>query len=100
MGYAEEMADRMPASMSLPEEFRELFEWMDTNGYLMPSASYPGDKLGLLGSENDLEQDYLTAILFRVDRPEQARANGQVWFGDVVPHIENRLVPARTGGDG
>lgn len=95
------MADRMPTTMSLPNEFRELFEWMDTNGYFMPSVRYPGDKLGLLGSENELEEDYLTAILFRVETPQQARANGRAWFGDVVPNVEERLVAfARTGSDG
>ncbi len=57
--------------------------------HCLPSNNYPGDKLGLLGAETDLKEDYLTAILFRVDRLEQARANGQAWFGVVIPHIEN-----------
>jgi len=101
MGYAEEMSGRMPTGMSLPEEFRELFDWMDINGHFMQSARYPGDRLGLLGSENDLEEDYLTAILFRVETPEQARATGETWFGDVVTNIEDRLVAfARIGSDG
>jgi len=101
MGYAQEMADRMPATMSLPEEFRALFDWMETNGFFMPSGAYPGDLLGLLGTEDEVQSDRATAILFRVATPEQAREEGQAWFGEVVPNIEDRFVPfARTGGDG
>lgn len=73
---------------------------MDMNDYLMPSASYPADSLGLLGSENYLGEDHLAAVLFRVDTPEKACATGQAWCGAVMARIENRLAPfARTGGD-
>lgn len=101
MGYAQAMADRMPATMSLPDEFRALFDWMETNSFFMPSGAYPGDRLGLLGTENQVQSGEVTAILFRVATPEQAREHGHAWFGDVIAHIEDRLVPfARTGGDG
>ena len=101
MGYAQEMADRMPPSMVLPFEFHALFDWMEANGFLMLSEAYPGDRLGLLGTEADAQSDRVTAILFRVATGEQARSFGQDWFGEVVPTIEGRLVPfARTGGDG
>lgn len=95
------MAGRMPVSMSLPDEFLALFDWMETNGFFMRSAAYPGDLLGLLGTEEQVQAGRVTAILFRVSTSEQARENGQDWFGEVVPNIEERLVPfARTGGDG
>ncbi|WP_156462793.1 hypothetical protein [Rhizobium sp. Leaf262] len=101
MGYAEEMAKRMPASMVLPSEFCVLFDWMETHGFFMQSGAFPGDRLGLLGSEADLQEDHVTAILFRVATREQARDYGEAWFGTVVPDVEERLVPfARTGGDG
>lgn len=101
MGYAQAMADRMPATMTLPDEFRVLFEWMETNSLFMPSGAYPGDRLGLLGTQDQVQSDKVTAILFRVATPEQAREHGHAWFGDVIPNIEDRLVPfARTGGDG
>lgn len=101
MGYAHEMADRMPATMPLPQEFRDLFDWMEANGYFMPSGAYPGDRLGLLGPEDELQSGRVTAILFRIATPEQAREHGQAWFGEAVPNIEDRLVLfARTGGDG
>lgn len=101
MGYAREMADRMPATMSLPDEFLALFDWMETNSFFMRSAAYPGDLLGLLGTEEQVQSGQVTAILFRVATSEQARENGQAWFGEVIPDIEGRLVPfARTGGDG
>ena len=41
MRYAQEMADRMPATMTLPNEFLALFSWMETNSFLMRSAAYP-----------------------------------------------------------
>ncbi len=101
MGYAHEMAGRMPASMPLPDEFLALFGWMETNGFFMRSAAYPGDLLGLLGTEAQVQAGHVTAILFRVSTAGQAREYGQDWFGEVVPNIEERLVPfARTGGDG
>ncbi|MDQ8731068.1 hypothetical protein [Bradyrhizobium sp. LHD-71] len=91
----------MPAAMPLPDEFRELFGWMEANGLFTPSDAYPGDMLGLLGTNDDLQSDRVTAIFFRVATPEQAHGNGHDWFGDVVPNIEDRLVLfARTGGDG
>ncbi|MDP4022401.1 hypothetical protein Q8W71_07190 [Methylobacterium sp. NEAU 140] len=87
--------------MVLPFEFHALFDWMEANGFLMPSEAYPGDRLGLLGTEDDVQSDRVTAILFRVATGEQARSNGRDWFGEIVPNIEERLVPfARTGGDG
>lgn len=99
--YAQAMADRMPTTMTLPDEFLALFDWMETNGFLMRSEAYPGDLLGLLGTEDQLQSGQVTAILFRVATSEQARENGRAWFGDVIPNIEGRLVPfARTGGDG
>ncbi|MEO9337394.1 hypothetical protein ABFT80_08165 [Mesorhizobium sp. SB112] len=101
MGYAQEMADRMPPTMALPQEFHALFEWMEANNFLMPSNAYPGDRLGLLGPRDDLENERLTSILFRVATSEQAKEHGEAWFGETVPDIQNTLVPfARTGGDG
>lgn len=101
MGFAQEMADRMPATMSLPDEFLALFDWMETNSFFMRSTAYPGDLLGLLGTEDQVQSGQVTAILFRVATSEQARENGQAWFGEVIQNIEDRLVPfARTGGDG
>ncbi len=101
MGYAQVMADRMPVTMTLPSEFLALFDWMESNSFFMRSAAYPGDRLGLLGTEDQVQSGQVTAILFRVATSEQARADGQAWFGEVIPNIEGRLVPfARTGGDG
>ncbi|MGL4094433.1 hypothetical protein [Agrobacterium cavarae] len=37
------MADRMPATMTLPNEFLALFDSMETNSFFMRSAAYPGD---------------------------------------------------------
>ncbi|SFV31461.1 hypothetical protein SAMN05216456_1348 [Devosia crocina] len=101
MGYAQEMAGRLPPGMVLPSEFREAFDWMEAQDFFMPSGAFPGDKLGLLGSEDDVQAGLITAILFRVATPQQARDDGRAWFGDVVRNIEERLVPfARTGSDG
>lgn len=99
--YAQAMADRMPASLPLSEAFRALFDWMEAHGFFMPSEAYPGDRLGLLGTEDAVQSGRVTTILFRVATREQAREFGAAWFGTVVPNIEGRLVPfARTGGDG
>ena len=101
MGYAQDMADRLPPKLRLPDEFHALFDWIEANGFFLASEAYPGDQLGLLGPENDVHSGRLTIILFRVATPEQARRHGQAWFGPVVPNIEDRLVPfARTGSDG
>lgn len=101
MRYADEMAARLPPGLSLPDEFRALFDWIDTNAFFMASGAYPGDRLGLLGTEDDVQTGRVTAILFRIATPDQARDFGRGWFRDAVPAIEGRLVPfARTGGDG
>lgn len=100
-GYADEMAGRLPVSMTLPQEFRALFDWMESSGFFMASEAYPGDRLGLLGTEDQLQGGGVTTIMFRVATPEQARDFGRAWFRDAVPNIEQRLVPfARTGADG
>ena len=100
MSYVENMAARLPPELSLPAEFRELFGWIDTNAFFTASGAYPGDRLGLLGKEDELQSGRVTAILFRVATPDQARDFGRSWFRDAVPDIEKRLVPfARTGGD-
>lgn len=99
--YADEMAARLPATLPLPEEFRALFDWMEANGFLMASQRFEGDRLGLLGTEEELQNDGVTAILFRIETPDQAREFGEAWFRGAVPEIERRLVNfARTGGDG
>lgn len=101
MSYADDMAGRLPTAMSLPDAFRALFDWIEANGFFMASAAYPGDRLGLLGTEAEVHSDGVTAILFRIATPEQAREFGEAWFGSAVPDVEGRLVPfARTGGDG
>ncbi|TXN70468.1 hypothetical protein [Methylobacterium sp. WL6] len=74
---------------------------MEANGFFMSSQAYPGDRLGLLGSPDDVDAERVTPVLFRVATPEQARDYAGSWCGHKVPSIENRLVPfARTGGDG
>ena len=101
MGYADEMARRLPAAIPLPDAFRALFDRMEASGHFLASGAYPGERLGLLGSEHDLQSDRLTAVLFRVATPDQAREFGAAWFGSGVPGVEGRIVPfARTGGDG
>ncbi len=101
MRYAQDFALRLPPGMSLPEEFHALFDWIESNAFFMASQAYPGDRLGLLGTEDDVQSGRVTAILFRVATPEQARQYGRSWFRNAVPDIEGRLVPlARTGGDG
>lgn len=101
MKYAQEMAGRMPATMPFPEEFQALFDWMETNYFLMPSEAYSGDRLGLLGTSSDVQSDHVTAILFRTATPAQAREFSDAWFGEIIPNIERRSVPfARTSGDG
>ena len=101
MGYAQDMANRLPPTLSFPDEFRALFDWIEGNGFFMASGAYPGDRLGLLSTEDDMQLGRVTAVLFRVATPEQAREYSQSWLGTAVPDIEDRLVPfARTGGDG
>lgn len=101
MTYARDMTDRLPPTLSLPDEFHALFDWIEANGFFMASGAYPGDQLGLLGTEGDVQSGRVTSILFRVATPEQARKYGRSWLGAAVPDLEDRLVPfARTGGDG
>lgn len=99
--YAQQMAGRMPVAMPLPDAFRVLYDWMEANGFFMPSEAYPGDRLGLLDTEDAVQSGRATTVLFRVATREQAREFGEAWFGTVVPDIASRLIPfARTGGDG
>lgn len=101
MGYAQAMADRLPSTLDLPDAFRALFDWIEANDFFMPSEAYPGDRLGLIGTRDDLHAGRITAILFRVATLEQARDYVRAWFGKASPDVEGRLVPfARAGGDG
>ena len=99
--FAQTMAGRLPPTMVLPNEFSALFEWIEASGFFMASGAYPGDKLGLIGTEDDVQAGRVTAILFRIATSEQAREFSGRWLGEAVAQIERRLVPfARTGGDG
>ena len=73
MSHADDMAGRLPTAMSLPDAFRALFDWIKANGFFMASAAYPGDRLGLLGTEAEVHSDGVTAILFRIATPEQGK---------------------------
>jgi len=93
------MKARLPRTMSMPDEFEALFDWIQTNGFVKASERFSGDLLGMLGPPEGPHQG--TTILFRVETPEQARQSGEAWFGDNASDIADRLVPfARTGGDG
>ena len=101
MAFAQNMAERLPPTMVLPDEFSALFEWIEANGFTMPSGAYPGDRLGPIGSEDDVQSGRVTAILFRIATSEQARQYGEAWLGKAIANIASRLVRfARTGGDG
>ncbi|WAJ26503.1 hypothetical protein [Antarcticirhabdus aurantiaca] len=101
MDFAQEMDKRLPAGMGMPGEFAALLQEIEARGWTMPSERHPGDRLGLLGSEAELQDGVVTTVLFRGAPESEARDFGRDWFGDVVPDIERRLVPfARTGGDG
>ncbi|MGU3538011.1 hypothetical protein [Methylobacterium sp. A54F] len=98
MSYADEMADRLPPTLPLPDAFRATFDWIERNDFFMASGAFPGDRLGLLGTDAEVQAGGVTAILFRVATPEQARAYAEAWFG---AEVDGRIVPfARTGGDG
>ncbi|MEP7453980.1 hypothetical protein [Phyllobacterium sp. SB3] len=99
MKYADEMRARLPATMRLPDEFEALFDWIEANGFFMPSGRFPGDRLGMLCSSDGPHQG--TVILLRIETAEQAQESGEAWLGNAVPDVAERLVPfARTGGDG
>ncbi len=99
MSYASEMRMRLPTTMSMPEEFEALFDWIEAKGFFMPSTAFPGDRLAMLGPGKEPYEG--TIILFRVETAEQAQKSGDAWSGVHVPDIANRLVLfARTGGDG
>jgi hypothetical protein len=99
MSYAGDMKARLPATMSLPAEFETLFDWIEANGFFMPSQRFAGDRLGMLGPADEAEHG--TIILFRIETRAQAQETGDAWFRGNVPDIADRLVVfARTGGDG
>jgi len=93
---------RLPATMSMPEEFEALFDWIEARGFFIPSESFPGDQLGMLGPSLNNEPCETTYILFRVETPEQAQNEGEAWSSDMnAPGICQRLVRfARVGWDG
>ncbi len=66
--YVQAMADRMPTTMTSPNEFLALFDWMETNSFLMGSEAYPGDLLGLLGTEDQKQSGQVTACPWRRTR--------------------------------
>ena len=94
--FTDFMRSRLPGTIALPSLFAELFDWVESNGWVVSAVD--GDPIATLGPNEWWLCDG-TSVSFQVDSTEERTKHTQAWLG--VPGFHDQLVPfARTGGDG
>lgn len=91
------MLSRLPRTVELPDIFRELFGWIDDNGWV--GVDRNGEPYGTLVSLDEWWLHDGTSITFSIEPPDVRARSSELWTG--VPGLHDVLVPfADTGGEG
>ncbi|MFL5322610.1 MAG: hypothetical protein ACJ790_23315 [Myxococcaceae bacterium] len=94
--FTEFMQGWLPPTVSLPPIFRDLFDWIDSNGWVVRGARE--ELFGSL-SPGKSWMHHGTSVTFHVEPLDVRAQYSRLWSG--VSGLHDRLVPfARTGADG
>lgn len=96
MTFTDFMQSRLPATVVLPDVLRDLFDWIDSNGWIV--TGHDGDPYGCLAPGGMWLHDG-TSVSFHIEVGEVRARSSELWMG--VQGHHDVLVPfARTGADG
>lgn len=96
MTLREFMQSRLPEAVVLPDVLSDLFDWIDSNGWIV--TGHDGDPYGCLAPGAMWDHDG-TSVSFHIEAGEARASYSESWLG--VQGHHDVLVPfARTGADG
>ena len=101
----QQLENALPEGMQIPEELRQLYQWIEDNGYYEDRDGvrygylYPQDKLRESWKEDEREGG--TDISFYVGKPSEREELLEVSFGKHKKETAQRLLSfAQSGADG
>ena len=101
----QQLENALPEGMQIPEELRQLYQWIEDNGYYEDRDGvrygylYPQDKLRESWKEDEREGG--TDISFYVTKPSEREELLEISFGKHKEETAQRLLSfAQSGGDG
>ena len=101
----QQLENALPEGMQIPEELRQLYQWIEDNGYYEDRDGvrygylYPWDKLE--ESWTDDEREGGTIITFNVDEESYRNELLEIQYKEHLDEVKHRLlVFARSGADG
>ena len=101
----QQLENALPEGMQIPEELRQLYQWIEDNGYYEDRDGvrygylYPQDKLRESWKEGEREGG--TDISFYVAKPSEREELLEISFGKHKKETAQRLLSfAQSGGDG
>ena len=101
----QQLENALPAGMQIPEELRQLYQWIEDNGYYMDAK---GVRYGWLFPEDKIKENWTdneriggTMITFNVDEESYRNELLEIQYKEHLEEVKRRLlVFARSGADG
>ena len=101
----QQLENALPKGMQIPEELRQLYQWIEDNGYYMDAK---GVRYGWLFPEDKIKESWTdneriggTMITFNVDEESYRNELLEIQYKEHLDEVKRRLlVFARSGADG
>ena len=101
----QQLENALPKGMQIPEELRQLYQWIEDNGYYMDAK---GVRYGWLFPEDKIKESWTdneriggTMITFNVDEESYRNELLEIQYKEYLDEVKRRLlVFARSGADG
>ena len=101
----QQLENVLPKGMQIPEELRQLYQWIEDNGYYMDAK---GVRYGWLFPEDKIKESWTdneriggTMITFNVDEESYRNELLEIQYKEHLEEVKRRLlVFARSGADG
>ena len=101
----QQLENALPKGMQIPEELRQIYQWIEDNGYYMDAK---GVRYGWLFPEDKIKESWTdneriggTMITFNVDEESYRNELLEIQYKEHLNEVKRRLlVFARSGADG
>ena len=101
----QQLENALPEGMQIPEELRQIYQWIEDNGYYMDAK---GVRYGWLFPEDKIKESWTdneriggTMITFNVDEESYRNELLEIQYKEHLNEVKRRLlVFARSGADG
>ena len=101
----QQLENALPEGMQIPEELRQLYQWIEDNGYYMDAK---GVRYGWLFPEDKIKESWTdneriggTMITFNVDEESYRNELLEIQYKEHLDEVKRRLlVFAQSGADG